>query len=508
MVDTGGVADNGAQLRRRRHRRAAATAPSWCCASTTSPSAEPDHSVAASLAVQGGGASDVDTSERPLSRPARPGRPARDARRSTYRLQVTADFDLARGRPPAALPARPRRRLGLPLARCSQAEPGSDPRLRRRRPRPGRRRRAAAPRAWPRSRPRPARLGMGVLVDIVPNHVGVATPVGQPVVVGRAARTAADSAYADVLRRRLGRPATASCACPSLGDDDEDARSQVRRRRAALPRPPLPDRSRDSRTGDADDGARPPALRAGQLAPRPTPSSTTAASSPSPPSPACASRSRTSSTPPTPRSRRWFDEGLVDGLRVDHPDGLRDPGGYLDDLARLTGGAYVLVEKILEPGEELPDRVGHRRHHRVRRARAARPGAHRPRGRGAARRARRPAARQRHRSTGSELVHDRKRAVADGSLLAETRRIVRELPGPPSADAPGSSRTPWPRCSPASRSTAPTCRAGATHLDEALGDGPAGADPTWPTPSTRSRRSCADPERPRRAAASSRPAAW
>ncbi|MDP3967438.1 MAG: malto-oligosyltrehalose synthase [Nocardioides sp.] len=52
--------------------------------------------------------------------------------------------------------------------------------------------------------------------------------------------------------------------------------------------------------------------------------------------------------------RRWFDEGLVDGLRVDHPDGLRDPKGYLDDLAELTGGAYVLVEKITEPGEELP----------------------------------------------------------------------------------------------------------------------------------------------------------
>lgn len=44
---------------------------------------------------------------------------------------------------------------------------------------------------------------------------------------------------------------------------------------------------------------------------------------------------------------RWFDEGLVDGLRVDHPDGLRDPGKYLEDLAGLTGGAYVLVEKIL-----------------------------------------------------------------------------------------------------------------------------------------------------------------
>src|SRR5262249_12935655 len=48
---------------------------------------------------------------------------------------------------------------------------------------------------------------------------------------------------------------------------------------------------------------------------------------------------------------RWFADGLVDGLRIDHPDGLRDPASYLDDLAELTGGAYVLVEKILESGE-------------------------------------------------------------------------------------------------------------------------------------------------------------
>ncbi|MEC5199174.1 (1-_4)-alpha-D-glucan 1-alpha-D-glucosylmutase [Arthrobacter sp. PL16] len=52
--------------------------------------------------------------------------------------------------------------------------------------------------------------------------------------------------------------------------------------------------------------------------------------------------------------KRWFDEGLVDGLRIDHPDGLADPKGYLEDLRTLTGGAYVLVEKILEPGEKLP----------------------------------------------------------------------------------------------------------------------------------------------------------
>ena len=33
--------------------------------------------------------------------------------------------------------------------------------------------------------------------------------------------------------------------------------------------------------------------------------------------------------------QRWFDEGLVDGLRVDHPDGLRDPGKYLDETCGL-----------------------------------------------------------------------------------------------------------------------------------------------------------------------------
>ncbi|MDQ0633080.1 (1-_4)-alpha-D-glucan 1-alpha-D-glucosylmutase [Arthrobacter pascens] len=51
---------------------------------------------------------------------------------------------------------------------------------------------------------------------------------------------------------------------------------------------------------------------------------------------------------------RWFRDGLVDGLRVDHPDGLADPAGYLNRLKEISGGAYVLVEKILEPGEELP----------------------------------------------------------------------------------------------------------------------------------------------------------
>jgi malto-oligosyltrehalose synthase len=51
---------------------------------------------------------------------------------------------------------------------------------------------------------------------------------------------------------------------------------------------------------------------------------------------------------------RLLREGLIDGLRVDHPDGLADPHGYLARLAAETGGAWVAVEKILAHGEELP----------------------------------------------------------------------------------------------------------------------------------------------------------
>jgi (1->4)-alpha-D-glucan 1-alpha-D-glucosylmutase len=55
-------------------------------------------------------------------------------------------------------------------------------------------------------------------------------------------------------------------------------------------------------------------------------------------------------------------QGLRIGLRVDHIDGLRDPAGYLtrlqQHLAEALGSeaqrAYIVVEKILARGEELP----------------------------------------------------------------------------------------------------------------------------------------------------------
>ncbi|NYF58716.1 malto-oligosyltrehalose synthase [Micromonospora purpureochromogenes] len=52
---------------------------------------------------------------------------------------------------------------------------------------------------------------------------------------------------------------------------------------------------------------------------------------------------------------RWAAAGELDGIRVDHPDGLRDPAGYLARLRAAAPDAWLVVEKILEYGEELPD---------------------------------------------------------------------------------------------------------------------------------------------------------
>jgi (1->4)-alpha-D-glucan 1-alpha-D-glucosylmutase len=45
-------------------------------------------------------------------------------------------------------------------------------------------------------------------------------------------------------------------------------------------------------------------------------------------------------------------DGVVDGLRIDHPDGLTDPAGYLHRLAEVSG-VPIWVEKILHVGETL-----------------------------------------------------------------------------------------------------------------------------------------------------------
>ncbi len=50
---------------------------------------------------------------------------------------------------------------------------------------------------------------------------------------------------------------------------------------------------------------------------------------------------------------KWLDHGVLDGVRVDHPDGLRDPLQYFQRLRQRAPDAWIIGEKILEPGEWL-----------------------------------------------------------------------------------------------------------------------------------------------------------
>jgi (1->4)-alpha-D-glucan 1-alpha-D-glucosylmutase len=49
----------------------------------------------------------------------------------------------------------------------------------------------------------------------------------------------------------------------------------------------------------------------------------------------------------------WLEAGVLDGVRIDHPDGLRDPKQYLVRLRTRFPHIWIIGEKILEPGEFL-----------------------------------------------------------------------------------------------------------------------------------------------------------
>ncbi|GEA80502.1 malto-oligosyltrehalose synthase [Cellulomonas uda] len=118
-----------------------------------------------------------------------------------------------------------------------------------------------------------------------------------------------------------------------------------------------------------------------------------------------------------------LEEGVLDGLRVDHPDGLADPAGYLARLREASGGAWVVVEKILEGDEELPadwDTAGTTGYDALWRIQQTfvDPG-------GAA-----PLGALMHRLTGEasddyeRVVEQAKREVVDGPLYAEVYRLT------------------------------------------------------------------------------------
>jgi len=52
---------------------------------------------------------------------------------------------------------------------------------------------------------------------------------------------------------------------------------------------------------------------------------------------------------------KWLREGVLDGIRIDHPDGLRDPRRYFERLREEAPEVWIVGEKILEPGERFRD---------------------------------------------------------------------------------------------------------------------------------------------------------
>jgi (1->4)-alpha-D-glucan 1-alpha-D-glucosylmutase len=269
--------------------------------------------------------------------------------RSTYRLQVTPDFDLFA----AANIADYLHALGadwLYLSPILKAEEGSDhgydvtdhslidP---ARGGADGLDATSAAAR----------RLGLGLLIDIVPNHVGVATPKQNPwwwdlLKHGRSSRYA--EAFDIDWDFGGGR-----VRIPVLGDDSlDDLRVVGDELHYFDNRYPLA-------PGTADDGASPPEVHARQnyelMNWRRADAELNYRRF-------FAVNSLAGIRVEIPwvfeqshvEIARWITEGLADGLRVDHPDGLADPAGYLDSLAAATAETYVLVEKILEGDEQLP----------------------------------------------------------------------------------------------------------------------------------------------------------
>jgi (1->4)-alpha-D-glucan 1-alpha-D-glucosylmutase len=125
-------------------------------------------------------------------------------------------------------------------------------------------------------------------------------------------------------------------------------------------------------------------------------------------------------------------DGAVDGLRIDHPDGLADPKGYLDRLAQASGHRWTVVEKILEPGEDLPaswSTAGTTGYDALAEVDGVLVD---PAGEAALTALDTELAG--HRVDYAQLVHDCKREVTDGMLGSEVARLVRVIGGLPGVD--------------------------------------------------------------------------
>ncbi|OIN82024.1 malto-oligosyltrehalose synthase [Mycobacterium malmoense] len=191
--------------------------------------------------------------------------------------------------------------------------------------------------------------GMGLVVDIVPNHVGVDTP-GQNAWWWDVLRNGPASPYAAYFDIDWDLDADGRIVLPVLGSDDDVAGLKVdgellRLGDLALPiasgtgegtGPEVHDRQHYRLVG----------WRNGACGYRRFFSITSLAG--------LRQEDRAVFDASHAVLARWFRERLVDGIRIDHPDGLSDPCGYLARLRELLGpDAWIVIEKILAVDEAL-----------------------------------------------------------------------------------------------------------------------------------------------------------
>lgn len=191
--------------------------------------------------------------------------------------------------------------------------------------------------------------GMGLIVDIVPNHVGVGIPDANPW-WWDVLRHGRDSAFAPFFDIDWSADPDGRILLPILGSDDDLAALTVEGDVLGLHGMRFPIAPGTS-GGEAEavhdrQHYRLTGWRDGVCGYRRFFSVTSMAGLRQE-DPAVFAQSHAEIS-------RWFAEGLVDGVRVDHPDGLTRPAEYLARLRDLLGPqAWIVIEKILSPGEPL-----------------------------------------------------------------------------------------------------------------------------------------------------------
>jgi (1->4)-alpha-D-glucan 1-alpha-D-glucosylmutase len=191
--------------------------------------------------------------------------------------------------------------------------------------------------------------GMGLVVDIVPNHVGVDQPL-QNAWWRDVLRHGRSSPYATFFDIDWDLDEDGRIVLPLLGSDDDVADLQIdgdllRLGDLALPIAPGTGEGTGAQVHDRQH-YRLVGWRRGIVGYRRFFSITSLAG--------LRQEDRAVFDASHAEVARWFTEGLVDGVRIDHPDGLADPWRYLAWLRELLGpNAWIVIEKILAVDEAL-----------------------------------------------------------------------------------------------------------------------------------------------------------